>query len=405
MPSKQYPNFDDFLISELWQAYIDARKGKRKTVDEHRFELNDLENIFLLRDSILRRHYQPSRGVTFIVHDPVIREIVAAPFRDRLVHHFLYNICAEWWDRRFITDSYSCRVGKGVLFGQKRLAKHIRQATLNYSRPAFAASLDLRSYFLSLSHDKLYARAIWGLDRQFKLDTPLDKLPPNYLVRENIRCDPNHRAKLYQTCKFLWHQIIYDDPMRDITVRGKPHEWAALPAHKSLFNRQPGHGIVIGNLTSQLLSNIFLDQFDRFVTMDLGYKHYGRYVDDFYIIVPMEQKERLLRDIAAIEAYLRDNLDLTLHPDKRRYQNVNIGVPFVGAVVYPGFIVPSQRAKRKAYQAAYNLETTACGLVDGIVAREGTLVHINSRKFFKQLFDSFGWEYDWQPAKSPRKPK
>ncbi len=139
--------------------------------------------------------------------------------------------------------------------------------------------------------------------------------------------------------------------------------------------------------------------------MDLGYKHYGRYVDDFYIIVPMEQKERLLRDIAAIEAYLRDNLDLTLHPDKRRYQNVNKGVPFVGAVVYPGFIVPSQRAKRKAYQAAYNLETTACGLVDGIVAREGTLVHINSRKFFKQLFDSFGWEYDWQPAKSPRKPK
>lgn len=395
MAKTKYEDFEEFLLSELWRAYEAARKGKRKTVDEHRFELNDIENIIRLRDSILRKQYKPSRGVTFVVHDPVIREIVAAPFRDRVVHHFLYNICAEWWDRRFIVDSYSCRVGKGVLFGQKRLLHHIRCVTENYTKPAFAASLDLRSYFISLCHKKLYERAVWGLDQQFKLDQPLNKLPSGYLVRNNILCNPSDREQLYQIAKFLWHEIIYDNPMKGITVRGSRSEWAVLPPHKSLFNRKPGHGIVIGNLTSQLLSNIFMDQFDRFVTMDLGYKHYGRYVDDFFIIVPMRQKEQLLRDVEVMEKFLKDELHLTLHPDKRRYQNVDKGVPFIGAVVYPGFIVPSQRAKRKAYQAAYRLETLGHGDIEGIVSREGSQVHINSRRFFKRLFDSFGWEYDW----------
>lgn len=388
-------SFEGFLLDELWRAYELARKGKRKTVDEHRFELNDMENITLLRESILRRCYEPSRGVTFVVHDPVVREIVAAPFRDRVIHHFLFNICSDWWDRRFIVDSYSCRKGKGVLFGQKRLAQHVRRATQNYTKPAFAVSLDIQSYFISLNHDKLMERINWGLERQFQPQVPVEDLSSQYLIQNGIRCQPYDRDRLYQTVKYLWHQIIYDDPMRDITVRGSKAEWAALPPHKSLFNRKPGCGIVIGNLTSQLISNIFLDQLDRFVTIDLGYKHYGRYVDDFYIVVPMERKAQLLRDIDIIKHYLSDELDLTLHPHKQRKQPVDKGVPFIGAVVYPRFIVPGRRAKRKAYQAAYRLATNGVGDVEGMVSREGTLMHINSRRFFKRVFDDFGWEYDW----------
>ncbi len=388
-------SFEGFLLDELWRAYELARKGKRKTVDEHRFELNDMENITLLRESILRRCYEPSRGVTFVVHDPVVREIVAAPFRDRVIHHFLFNICSDWWDRRFIVDSYSCRKGKGVLFGQKRLAQHVRRATQNYTKPAFAVSLDIQSYFISLNHDKLMGRINWGLERQFQPHVPVEDLSSQYLIQNGIRCQPYDRDRLYQTVKYLWHQIIYDDPMRDITVRGSKAEWAALPPHKSLFNRKPGCGIVIGNLTSQLISNIFLDQLDRFVTIDLGYKHYGRYVDDFYIVVPMERKAQLLRDIDIIKHYLSDELDLTLHPHKQRKQPVDKGVPFIGAVVYPRFIVPGRRAKRKAYQAAYRLATNGVGDVEGMVSREGTLMHINSRRFFKRVFDDFGWEYDW----------
>lgn len=390
------PDFDQYLLNELWRAYETARKGKRKTIDEHRFELNDMENILLLRDSILRRYYQPNRGVTFVVHDPVTREIVAAPFRDRVVHHFLYNICAEWWDRRFSVDSYSCRKEKGVLYGQKRLAHHIAKVTKNYHEPAFSVALDIQSYFISLSHNKLYERVCWGLDRQFKRGIDPHALPPNYFPKNQITCRPRDRDQLYQTAKFLWHQIIYDDPMRDIVVRGSREDWAALPPHKSLFNRKPGHGIVIGNLTSQLLSNIFLDQLDRFVTLDLGYMHYGRYVDDFYIIVPLSQKSQLMRDVEVISDYLRDQLELTLHPHKRRTQLTDKGVPFIGAVVYPGFIVPGHRARRKAHAAAYQLAANGTGDIQGFLSREGTMVHINSRKFFKSVFDRFGWDFDWE---------
>lgn len=396
-----HTRFEDFLLRELWHAYDCARKGKRKTVDEQRFELNDMENLIFLRDSIIQRRYKPSRGVAFIVRDPVIREIVAAPFRDRVIHHFLYNVCADWWDRRFIIDSYSCRVGKGTLFGQQRLSTHIRRATKNHTRPAFVVKLDIQGYFMSLDHRKLYERICWGLDRQFRYNpntvphVPLDN--KEYHHRNGIRCHASDRDQLYQVVKFLWHQIIHDDPMKNIIIRGPRSDWRELPVSKSLFNQPKGRGIVIGNLTSQLLSNIFLDQLDRYITFDLGYKHYGRYVDDFFIIVPDEQREQLLRDVNAIQKFLERELNLTLHPKKQYRQPVDKGIPFIGTVVYPRFIVPSRRSRRKAFEAAYKLSTRGEGDIDGFVSRMGTTKHINSRRFFKKLFDSFGWEYDWLP--------
>lgn len=380
--------FESFLLSELWAAYHTARKGKRHTVDEHRFELNDMEDIIDLRDSIIRRYYKPSKGVAFIVRDPVIREIVAAPFRDRIVHHLLYNNCVDWWDRRFIPDSYSCRKGKGTLYGQKRLARHIRSATDNYTKPAFAVKLDIQGYFMSLNHQKLYDRVLWGLERQFYHSSLPD-------AANGIHCHPADKHQYYQTLKYLWHEIIFDHPMDDIAIRGRRSDWRKLPKSKSLFNQPPERGIVIGNLTSQLLSNIFLDQLDRFVRFDLGYEHYGRYVDDFFIIVPMEKRAQLLRDIGVIRKYLKTELKLTLHPKKIYHEPVDKGVPFIGAVVYPGFIYPGKRVRQNCYKAAYRLATNGEGDVEGIFSRMGYMKHINSRKFLRQLFDSFGWDFNW----------
>ncbi len=382
--------FNKFLLHELWNAYETARKGKKHTIDEHRYELNAMENTIDLRDCIVRRFYKPSRGVAFIIHDPVVREIVAAPFRDRVVHHFLYNTCAEWWDRRFIPDSYSCRKGKGTLYGQKRLAHHIRQATDNYTHPAFAIKLDIQGYFMSLNHDKLYERILWGLERQFYHHTYTDS-------ENGIRCHPADKARLYDVVKYLWREVIYDEPMKNIAIRGRRSDWHSLPKTKSLFAQPKGRGIVIGNLTSQLLSNIFLDQLDRFIRFDLGYKHYGRYVDDFFIIVPEPKRAQLLRDVEVIRKFLLRELCLTLHPKKQYKQPVNKGVPFIGSVVYPGFIIPGKRARSNCYRAAYKLSTNGEGDIEGFVARMGCMKHINSRKFFKQLFDTFGWEYDWLP--------
>ncbi len=378
--------FAKYLLTELWTAYDAARKGKRHTIDEHRFELNDIEDIINLRDSIMRRFYKPSRGVAFIVRDPVTREIVAAPFRDRVVHHFLFNISADWWDRRFIPDSYSCRKGKGTLYGQKRLAKHIRQVTNNYTIPAYAVKLDIQGYFMSLNHDKLYQRILWGLEQQFYHSGHTD-------LKNHIRCHPEDKTKLYSTLRYLWKEVIYDRPMQDIAIRGKRSDWKYLPRTKSLFAQPPDRGIVIGNLTSQLLSNIFLDQLDRFIRFDLGYVHYGRYVDDFFIIVPMPQRDQLLRDIEVIRKYLLFELGLTLHPKKQYKQPVSCGVPFIGTVVYPHFILPGKRVRKNCYQAAYKLATQGEGDLDGFIARMGYMKHINSYKFLQQLFDSFGWDF------------
>ena len=120
-------------------------------------------------------------------------------------------------------------------------------------------------------------------------------------------------------------------------------------------------------------------------------------VDDFFIIVPIERREQLLRDIGVIEKYLRQELKLTLHPRKQYKQPVDKGVPFIGAVVYPGFIIPGRRVRHNSYKAAYKLATNGEGSIEGFVSRMGSVKQINSRKFYKKLFDSFGWDYDWTP--------
>ena len=380
--------FADYLLAELWLAYYAARLGKRRTMDEHRFELRAVDNLCHLRDSLLSSTYHPGRGVAFIIHDPVMREIVAAPFRDRVVHHFIFNVVADWWDRRFSYDSYSCRKGKGTLFGQQRLLRQLCLASQNYTQRVFVAKLDIQGYFMSLNHQLLYERALWGLEQQFYHCQRPD-------AENGIHCRPQDREQLFSLLKYLWHEIIFDQPMQKVTIKGHLNDWKGLPKNKSLFWQPPCQGIVIGNLTSQLLSNIYLDQLDRFITLQLGYKYYGRYVDDFYIIVPAAQRHQLLHDIDLIEKYLRDELKLTLHPKKRSFQYAERGIPFIGAVVYPGHINPSRRAKNNFHQAAYELTTRGKGDVEGIVARLGGLCHINSKQFLKHAFECYGWEFNW----------
>ena len=366
-------NQDDFrqeLLHRLHRAYLEARKGKRKTNDEHRFEINDTENLMNLCDSIISRTYRPSRGIAFLISRPVRREIFAAPFRDRVVHHLLYDISNEWWDRRLIDASFSCRNNKGTLCGIKTLEKHLRRATHNYTREAFIAKLDLQGYFMSLDRSRLFSLIKKGLGEQFH---------------------HNLKNPLYRTVLFLWKQIIFDDPTKGVIIRGNPEGWKKLPRSKSLFAQPRGRGIVIGNLTSQLISNIFLNQLDRYITMKLGYKYYGRYVDDFYIIVPMDKKDQLLRDLKLIEKFLK-NLGLTLHPKKRYFQSSKKGVEFLGSVVYEGYIVPGRRIRRNTREAFRKVAEGHRDL-ESVVSYLGHLKHINSDKFLKTAFDEFGWDY------------
>lgn len=311
----------DWLAKELERAYLDARRGKTKKPEVEKFDAIAKSELTALATEIHSRTYTPRPSTAFIVNKPVKREIFAAAFRDRVVHHFLFNQVSDWWDTRFIEDSYSCRLGKGTLYGIRRLDHHIRSVSRNYTQTAYVLQLDLQGYFMSLERKKLYARAMWGLDRQFP-----------------------EKGYVYQLCKFLWKVIIFNDPLERAVFNCPRSAWKGLPPSKSLFHQPLGRGVAIGNLTSQLLSNIYLDQLDRFVTLELGFKHYGRYVDDFYIV--STNKAELTQATVVIKRYVEEQLVLKLHPYKRHLQECHKGVAFLGAVIYPHRIHPGKRLKR-----------------------------------------------------------
>lgn len=364
-------DFNERLQAALYFSYLEARKGgKRKTLNEHTFEINAFQNLKLLREDIINRTYCPSRSVAHIIFDPVIREIFAATFRDRIVHHLIFSAVYDWWDKRFIYDSYSCRSGKGVKFGLERLDHHIRSASLNYAQKTYVLKLDIQGYFMSLPRKKLYEQAIWGLNQQFKnkLDSPE-----------------------YKLIKFLWHQTIFDDPVQGAQRIGNLNNWNLLPKTKSLFGQPKGKGIVIGNLTSQLLSNIYLHQLDTFVTKTLGYKHYGRYVDDFYIVVAAEHLPQLKLDVLAIENYLK-SIGLTLHPRKRSLQESSKGVNFIGGVVYPNHIVPGKRLKQNFCHAMQEVEMGQRD-ISTVASYLGHLKYLDSTKLIKDTFNKVAWDY------------
>ena len=366
----------NWLIKEMTIAFKEARKNKVKTFNEHQYEVNWAENLVNLADAIMERIYKPSGSVSFIIYDPMVREIFAAPFIDRIVHHFLYNICGGWWDRQFIHDSYSCRDNKGTLMGIRRAQKMMRQASKNLTVDAYIVKLDIKGYFMSLPRKKLFDKVKWGLDKQF-----------------GAYMDLRGAYDLYKVCLYLWRMVLLDDPVQKSHRRGPLSNWDDLPPEKSLYTRDPGLGIVIGNLTSQLVSNIFLNCFDRFVKYDLGYEYYGRYVDDFIIIVPASQYEQLLKDVKRMETFLRVEADMTLHRKKRYVQHVKKGVNFLGARIYPYCIYPSNRLQSKFKKELHRYLKHEDNK-EKLISYMGLMRHMNADKFVKREFDKYGLDFN-----------
>ncbi len=320
MLHKDHPDF--WLYQDVYAAYYQARKNKRNTTNQLEFELNLEDNICQLAEDLKQRRYQLSRGIAFIVFDPTIREIFAATFRDRVVHHLVYNYIMPYWDKRFIYDSYSCRPGKGTHFGISRVAHFMRGASQNYTRPAWILKMDISGYFMHINRSLM-----WDLNRvifhdpHFKLD--------------------RHRQALLA---YLLPIIIFADPTKDVCLRGWPHDWQYLPNEKSLFRAPINCGFPIGNLTSQLFSNIYLHELDKFIKFELKFRYYGRYVDDFVIID--QDFTKLQRARALISDFLYTHLFLRLHPRKVYLQPVTHGVNFIGARIRHDRIKPSQRVLR-----------------------------------------------------------
>lgn len=358
----------DEIYEMLFQAYFDARDGKRKTYDVQRVEANLYENLYRLATDIAERRYFPTRSEAFIVYDPVIREIFAASFRDRIVHHLVINICMPWWNRHFVRDSYSCRVGKGTDYGVRRAAHHIAVKSRNYTERAFFVKMDIKGFFMSMERERLCELAIAGAHQQFRVFGPLGRM-----------------------LAYLWRQIIMDEPLQQVRIRSKVKDWSKLPRDKSLFFQSEGRGIVIGNLTSQLLSNILLDALDKFIIYQLGYHHYGRYVDDFYIVVNEEESMQLIRDMGRINAYLL-SMGLTMHPYKTRWCDVRNGVHYLGKCINRGHIEVDRRYQQKYYQTLLGIASGAKNL-DSLRSYMGGCVNYGCRKMQEKIWRAAGQEY------------
>ncbi len=332
-------NGSDLLV-DIFRAYYDARRNKRNTRQQVAFEMDLEHNLVELYEQIRDRKYEPSPGVCFIVNRPVKREIFASQFRDRVVHHLLFNYLAPLFEARMIHDSYSCRKGKGTSEGINRIEHHIRSCTRNYTCNAYILELDLKGYFMSINKQRLYEIICRTLAAC--RDSPS---PDGTLWREKLDME---------LADFLLRKIIFRDPIADCEIRGSESDWFGLPPSKSLRQAPSGVGLPIGDLTSQLFSNIYLGQLDEYAKRVLHCKHYGRYVDDFYIV--HESRNHLKELVPRIRQFLREKLELELHPNKIRLQHYTRGVCFLGAYVKPFRSYPAKRTVALFHEAMSALE-------------------------------------------------
>lgn len=308
------------ITIDLFQAYFDARKNKRNTINALAFEKHYEANLFALCDEITEFSYKPKPSICFVVDKPVKREIFAADFRDRVIHHFIYNYISPVFEKVFINDCYSCRIGKGTHYGIKRIDHFIRSCSQNYSKDCYILKLDIKGYFMSINKNLLF------------------KLVKEELLKQKFKIDFDLTLILY-----LIKETIFNDPREKCIIKGKKNDWGGLPQTKSLFFAKNNCGLPIGNLTSQLFGNIYLNKFDHWVKQNLQIKYYGRYVDDFVLV--HENKDYLQSCIQQIDSYLKESVALTLHPDKIYFQHYSKGLKYIGAVIMPHRIYIANRTK------------------------------------------------------------
>lgn len=318
-----------FQFEDLVQAYYDCRRNKRNSGSARLFEKDMEINLLELYDDLIAGTYRPGRSICFVVTRPKAREVWAAAFRDRVVHHLMYNHVAPRFYASFIADSCACIPGRGTLYAATRLESKIRSASENWSKPIFYLKCDLANFFVAI--DKAVLRK--------QLEARITE--PWWLA--------------------LATQILMHDPREDYETRSAAHLFNRVPQHKRLVAQPARLGLPIGNLSSQFFANVYLDALDQFAKHTLRAKHYIRYVDDFVFL--HESPQQLNQWLAEVEAFL-PKLGAKLNPTKTILQPVDRGVDFVGHVIKPWRRTTRKRSlaqalKRTAAAPAEDLRETA----------------------------------------------
>ena len=307
-------------LENLLTAWEEFLKGKRKRKDVAVFSENLSQNIYELHLDLVNKTYKHGLYSAFNISDPKPRNIHKATVRDRLLHHAIYRVLYPYFDKKFIADSYSCRLNKGTHRALNRFRQFGNRVSKNNTKQCWILKCDIKKFFASIDHN---------LQRYIAM---------NYIQDENMN--------------WLLGQVIES------------------------FQTSPGKGLPLGNLTSQLLVNIYMNELDQFVKHKLKIKHYIRYADDFVIF--SNNKHKLKKFIRYIERFLNRNLKLSIHPNKIFIKTLSSGVDFLGWVHFPDHRVLRTATKKRM------LKNLACSPSEESKASYlGMLKHGNTRKLVR----------------------
>lgn len=323
-------------IENLFQACSEFRKGKKKRKDLQVFERHLEDNLFTLQNTLQAKTYRHGDYQEFYVHDPKKRHIHKASVQDRVVHHLLYTYLYRLFNPKFIYDSYSCRLKKGTHKGVLRLEKFTRTVSQNYTNPCWALKLDIKKFFANVDHEILME-----------------------LLKQKI-ADPD----------ILWLLANVIDSF-----------------HSESGERK---GIPLGNLTSQVFANIYMNELDQFIKHTLRVKYYLRYADDFVTLA--NNKASLEKLIDSIAKFLKNSLNLEFHPNKIIFRKLEWGIDLLGYIVLPHYILPRTKTKKRIFG---KLKIKMVELEEGVITEEsfnqtlascfGFLKHADSYKLTQKL--------------------
>ncbi len=286
-------SYNDIIsLENLLLAWKEFKKGKKSRIDVQIFERNLMSNILSLHHDLLTKTYKHGAYFAFNISDPKPRNIHKASVRDRLLHHAIYHALYPFFSKTFITDSYSCRVGKGTHRALRRFERFARKVSKNHTKTCWVLKCDIRKFFASI-------------DQKILLDI----------------------LKGY--------------------VRDKDIVWLLATIIESFHSIEVGKGLPLGNLTSQLFVNIYMNEFDQFVKHRVKAKYYIRYADDFVILLADRNKLEVL--LQKVEDFLKQRLKLSLHPNKVSIETFTSGIDFLGWVHFPKHRVLRTVTKRKMF--------------------------------------------------------
>lgn len=279
-------------LENILDAWKEFSRGKKSRKDVQEFERDLMTNIISLHRDLVAKTYRHSAYQAFKISDPKPRDIHKASVRDRLLHHAIHRNLMPFFERTFISDSTSCQKGKGTHRALQRFKHFTNSVSMNDTKTVWVLKCDIKKFFANIDQ------------------TILLEILAGYI------------------------------PDRDIV-------WLISIIVGSFHSSAPGVGLPLGNFTSQLLVNIYMNEFDQFMKHKMKAVHYIRYADDFAVL--SRDRAYLERILPLMQEFLWDRLRLTMHPNKISIETLASGVDFLGWMHFPHHRVLRTATKRRMF--------------------------------------------------------